>query len=95
MKHERDDYNRIQDPSNKIPDEEPVFLLRAQDFIAADVVRKWAELNDENGGDPILSKLAREQADRMDAWPKKKMADLKESDVEKHAEEFIDEILSK
>ena len=31
MIHARDDYNRIQDPAGKIPADEPVFLLRAQD----------------------------------------------------------------
>lgn len=29
MKHAGEDYNRIQDPENKIPADEPVFLLRA------------------------------------------------------------------
>jgi hypothetical protein len=31
MKHARKDYNRIQDPEEKIGRDEPVFLLRAQD----------------------------------------------------------------
>ena len=31
MKHLRADYDRIQDPFNKIGSDEPVFLLRAQD----------------------------------------------------------------
>ena len=31
MRHLRADYNRIQDPHNKIGSDEPVFLLRAQD----------------------------------------------------------------
>lgn len=26
MLHARDDYNRIQDPENKIPENEPVFI---------------------------------------------------------------------
>lgn len=30
MIHARPDYNRIQDPENKIPEDEPVFLLRAK-----------------------------------------------------------------
>lgn len=76
MRHARDDYNRIQDPEGKIPEDEPVFLLRAQDSIAAEVVRKWAELNDLSGGDSRLSEMARAQADKMGAWPKKKLADL-------------------
>jgi hypothetical protein len=39
MIHARDDYNRIQDPMNKIPLLEPVFLLRAQDLFAAACVK--------------------------------------------------------
>jgi hypothetical protein len=31
MRHLRSDYNRIQDPEEKIGEDEPVFLLRAQD----------------------------------------------------------------
>lgn len=76
MIHARDDYNRIQDPDGKIPEDEPVFLLRAQDAIAAAIVRKWAEYNTLGGGDPVLTKLALEQADKMDDWPVKKTADL-------------------
>ena len=75
MKHARPDYNRIQDPDNKIPGDEPAFLLRGQDVSAADTVRAWANLNDLNGGSQRLSDAARQQADKMDAWPKKKPAD--------------------
>jgi hypothetical protein len=49
MIHARADYNRIQDPANKIPQDEPVFLLRGQDKVAAATVRVWAVLNDEAG----------------------------------------------
>lgn len=38
MIHARDDYNRIQDPAGKIPADEPVFLLRAQDALACQAV---------------------------------------------------------
>lgn len=76
MKHAREDYNRIQDPAGLIPDDEPVFLLRAQDKMASTVVRHWADCNTLNGGDLELSRLARAHADLMDAWPKKKAADL-------------------
>ncbi|MEE8598553.1 MAG: hypothetical protein V3S69_03430 [Dehalococcoidales bacterium] len=34
MKHAREDYNRFQDPLNKIPEDEPVMLFRAQDKYA-------------------------------------------------------------
>lgn len=45
MIHARNDYQRIQDPQSKIPADEPVFLLRAQDSTAAEVVRFWVRLN--------------------------------------------------
>ena len=76
MLHARKDYNRIQDPENKIPEDEPVFLLRAQDRISDVVVLFWAETNDKFGGDKELSQMAREQAAKMSLWPKRKMADL-------------------
>ena len=44
MKHARKDYDRIQDPENKIPDDEPVFLIRGQDTTAPAVLRYWAGL---------------------------------------------------
>jgi hypothetical protein len=44
-------------------------------MVGASVVREWARANDRVGGDPELSALANAQADRMDAWPKKKKAD--------------------
>jgi hypothetical protein len=76
MLHARADYNRIQDPAGLIPDNEPVFLIRGQDKSGAAVVRIWADHNDVVGGDPEASRIARAHADLMDAWPKKKAADL-------------------
>ena len=76
MKHARKDYNRIQDPDGKIPDDEPVFLIRGQDASGPATVRAWADFNDLAGGDPELSRLAREHAKLMDRWPTKKPADL-------------------
>ncbi len=75
MKHERPDYNRY-DLTLRIPHNEPVFLIRAQDIVSGDAVRAWANLHDLAGGDPTLSRLAREHANLMDSWPKKKQADL-------------------
>lgn len=70
MLHARDDYN--QGKMNEIPKDEPVFLLRAQDETAARVVRYWASIQPDG---PLKDK-ARMHADRMDAWPVKKIADL-------------------
>jgi hypothetical protein len=77
MKHARKDYNRIQDPANLIPADEPVFLLRAQDRTAAKVVRFWAWYNSlDADSDKNAIKLAESHADLMDKWPVKKAADV-------------------
>lgn len=75
MKHARSDYDRIQDPAGKIHEDEPVFLVRAQDPAAPAAVEAWAAENDRMGGDRVLSDLARQQAARMRLWPVKKVAD--------------------
>lgn len=68
MQHARKDYNRIQDPTGLIPEDEPVFLLRGQDVAAPSTLRHWAEVNDLMGGDPNASVLAREHAQAMEEW---------------------------
>lgn len=68
MKHARDDYNRIQDPAGKIPEDEPVFLLRGQDRAAPGAVRAYAEILESMGGDPVLVRKSRLQAQRMEIW---------------------------
>jgi hypothetical protein len=75
MKHAREDYNRIQDPEHLIPADEPVFLLRAQDYLAAGIVAEWANRNEKRGGDSELTAAARRQSAAMAAWPVKKQAD--------------------
>lgn len=72
MRHARPDYDGIQDPTGKIPADEPVFLIRGQDPTAALIVRAWADAAERLGADAELVRLAREQADAMDAWPTKK-----------------------
>lgn len=78
MIHARMDYQRVQDPEGKIPEGEPVFLIRGQDVIGALIVRQWAEEYQKRGGDPVIADSARAHAILMDAWPKKKMADVPE-----------------
>lgn len=79
MIHAREDYNRIQDPAGKIPEDEPVFLIRAQDQVSASTVRAWAELNKVAGGDPLLTQMAYDHAETIESWQDshgKKAADL-------------------
>lgn len=78
MKHFREDYNRIQDPENRIPEDEPVFLLRGQDAFAPTVVRAWAKMAEEAGLHEI-AKMVYNGADEMDEWQrtmKSKLPDL-------------------
>ena len=81
MKHSRKDYDRIQDPAGLIPEDEPVFLLRAQDLGASATVRVWADLAEGRGADPEMVANARRQANAMDAWATKKVPDLPVSPV--------------
>ena len=75
MKHAREDYNRIQDPAGLIPEDEPVFLLRAQDQFACIAVAYYAQLC-ASAQSPAIAAKAVAHADLMAAWPKKKIPDL-------------------
>jgi hypothetical protein len=76
MIHARKDYARIQDPAGKIPKDEPVFLLRAQDRTATATLMFWIIANESlRDGDPKAIKLAKRHLKRMLAWPVKKTAD--------------------
>lgn len=65
MLHAREDYNRIQDPEGLIPEDEPVFLVRAQDAVGPSVVEDWANRAESRGVDPEMVSKARKQANRM------------------------------
>lgn len=75
MIHAREDYSRIQDPAGKIPEDEPVFLLRAQDRLACKAVAYYASLCELEQAPEVAAK-ARAHADRMAEWPVKKTPDL-------------------
>ena len=78
MKHAGKDYDRIQDPENKIPQDEPVFLVRAQDPLASEVMRFWADRHREEAskqeGDDAdrMALIVEKHADLADVWPTKK-----------------------
>lgn len=60
----------------KAADDEPIFVLRAQDRTAAQVVRIWTDYNEMRlGADHPKIVEARALADRMDAWPNRKLPD--------------------
>ena len=68
MKHARKDYDRIQDPAGKIPVDEPVFMLRAQDVIAPQVVEIWALAAHAAGADDDIVEHAYKHAQLMRKW---------------------------
>lgn len=76
MLHARPDYEHIQDPSGKIPADEPVMLFRAQDKHFEAVCLFYASLVEQDNGDPGIVARARAHARRGLAWPKKKAPDL-------------------
>lgn len=76
-KIEGETVNLDQDPTEKwlglhmdplIGEDEPVFLLRAKDPVAGDVVRYWAERVAQRGGDPVLVGRVDRWANEMDDW---------------------------
>jgi len=70
MKFTRDDYNkRIIDTAGKIPDDEPVFLLRAQDVHAPSTLRFYAKLLKEDGNNAMADELLL-HARQMVIWQK-------------------------
>lgn len=81
MIHAREDYNHIQDPSGKIPENEPVILIRGQDAIGWMLLEEYIKLRRRTHfkpDDPMdeISEQLLKHADRMREWPVKKMADL-------------------
>lgn len=76
MLHARPDYNRIQDPEGKIPEDMPVFLLLGKDKHSAKTVRFYADEVEKDGGDPEIVRLARQHADLMDALSEHKSPDV-------------------
>jgi len=75
MIHARGDYNRIQDPDDLIPANEPVFLLRAQDVLFIPTLAFYAFLADSIGR-PEIADSVRRHIDLAANWPKRKIPDL-------------------
>ncbi len=53
---------------NKAQSDEPVFVLRAKDPLAADIVRVWAMMAHRSPHEMWKIKEARELANQMDIW---------------------------
>lgn len=67
--HARPDYQgRFVDTHGKVPDDEPLFVLRGQDAAAPAAVRAWANVAEELGASADIVALAREHACTMEAY---------------------------
>jgi hypothetical protein len=83
MKHAREDYNRIQDPSSKIPEDEPVMLFRAQDMFFLDVLQHYSDLLKKAGNGPSQAVAKHVDKHMIEAheWRKKNEHKLKYPDL--------------
>ena len=71
MKHAREDYNRFQDPANKIAEDEPVFLVRAKDINMIPTLNAWITSAEGYGVDKnMVQKVIDFKQDVID-WQKK------------------------
>ena len=68
MIHARKDYQRLQDPAGLIPEDEPVFLIRAQDVVGPRTVQLWADCAEGAGADARIVAHARKHAEAMSAY---------------------------
>lgn len=68
MKHARKDYDRIQDPEGKIPENEPVFLIRGQDLAAPETLRAYAMEAHRKGASQLIIDATLRQAREMEQW---------------------------
>lgn len=97
MLHAREDYKPIQDPSGKIPIDEPVFLLRGQDELAPALLIQWAEELIARGGDKEMAKVVTNHAAAMVAWQKThggKLPDMPKAKAECNGPSVEDRIKS-
>lgn len=84
MLHARKDYMSIQDASGRIPEDEPVFLLRSTDVTAPKVVEYWAELAKAAGANEVIVNAALAQAQAMRHHQTRlgsKIPDMKKEDI--------------
>ncbi len=64
------------DNLDTIPEDEPVFVIRAQDVCAYSTVKHWIKMARLNGVDDAMIKEAELHADRIARWPIKKVPDM-------------------
>ena len=89
MIHARKDYDRIQDPEKKIPELEPVFLLRGQDPFAPEILLRWAAKLRLKGGAPSMARLVEDHAQKMLEWQESYKKELPDMPKQAYPEGFL------
>lgn len=79
MKHARSDYDPIQDPRGKIPEDEPVLLLRGQDKLAVSAARTYAHHARLAGLNDVADRVWA-HADAMEEWQRNRRCKLPDID---------------
>lgn len=67
MKHAHEKNDRIQDPEGKIGEDEPVFLLRANDIFMPKTLRFWANQVASFGNQNLADDIYK-FADEAETW---------------------------
>lgn len=67
--------DRFEYINDKVPHDEPVFILRAKDILAADLVDTWAARAKRRGTPQAKIDEALKIAEAMAAWPGRKVPD--------------------
>lgn len=68
-------YGNVPISKTKIPVDEPIFILRAQDKLSEPIIRMYAEMVRLHTGDTEIYRTALISADNFNRWPKKKIPD--------------------
>jgi hypothetical protein len=81
MKFNRKDYNDLNQLNEKIGKDEPVFMLRAKDVLAPDILDLYAqELIMSNASEEIVQSVS-DQAKEMRKWQNKNKEIVKVPDL--------------
>ena len=68
MRHAREDYDHIQDPTGKIPEDEPVFIVRGQDRAAVSTMLHWCQEAESLGASREIVETVRAWAGVVEDW---------------------------
>lgn len=63
-----------------IPEDEPIFILRAQDEVSLDTVEAYIDMSEKPGNDPTFMQNLRQVADEFNHWQVEHSDKVKQAD---------------